>query len=82
MSPPAQHSTAVPHAPTSSCYHEAWPPEASDARPYGMQIAAGSAVQACALGRGKSAAPVGDVCFFERREENRMGGHVVWVQGL
>lgn len=48
---PAQHCPM--HALPSACYHEARPPEASDARPYDMQIVAGIVVQACSAGKRK-----------------------------
>ena len=48
---PAQHRPM--HALPSACYHEAGPPEASDVRPYDMQIVAGIVVQVCIAGKRK-----------------------------
>jgi hypothetical protein len=46
--------------------------EVGDARPYSMQIVAGSAVQACGAGKRKEVQHRRAMCMCERREENRM----------
>ena len=51
VSPPAQHRPM--YALPSAFYHEAGPPEASDARPCDMQIVAGIVVQVCIAGKRK-----------------------------
>ncbi|CAD6217471.1 unnamed protein product [Miscanthus lutarioriparius] len=65
--PPAQHRPM--HALPSTCYHEAGPPEASDARPYDMQIVAGIVVQVCIVGKRKEVREtVHDVTYLHNEQ--------------